>query len=159
MDVLMAKRFKLKLEPYRHPVHYVDVQKIEDACYSPGWRWKESDFLWADSKNLHSDLCGLVGSYKNEVRGSLFFRFETDRRVAIFSLTTHPDCRYHGIARAMLEHLSDGFDRPRMVMLVSEYNDHGIAFWNHLGFRAVGVIENYWPGHAAYQFEGQICRP
>jgi ribosomal-protein-alanine N-acetyltransferase len=132
------------------PADFDSLWRIDVQCYAPEIAYSRRTmraFL-----RLPGAEC-LVAEEKDEVLG--FILTDRDGRSGhIITLDVAPEARRTGVGTALLNaaHASLASHGVREVELeTSTTNEPAVAFWKHHGYRACGVLPNYYEnGEDAY---------
>ena len=121
--------------------HVLQIAELEKVCFSAPWSEKSiaSELsnplaLWLVAED-DGRVAGYIGS--QSVLG------EAD----VMNVAVHPDCRRQGIARALVEALTDALgsaDVTKLTLEVRAGNAPAIALYEKLGFAQIGLRRNYY---------------
>jgi [ribosomal protein S18]-alanine N-acetyltransferase len=117
------------------------VLEIEAASFE--FPWTEEEFIRCLRQR---DCIGMVAECAEQVVG--FMIYELHRaRIHVLSFAVHPDYRLQAIGSAMIEKLVSKLAhqrRTRIVLEVRETNLGAQLFFRSLGFKATGVLRNFY---------------
>jgi ribosomal-protein-alanine N-acetyltransferase len=89
---------------------------------------------------------GMVAERDGRIEGFMIYELHKTR-IHILSFAVHPDFRREGIGKAMTEKLVSKLAyqrRNRIVLEVRETNLSAQLFFRQLGFRATGVLKDFY---------------
>ncbi len=115
--------------------------EIEKASFE--FPWTEEDFI----RSLRQRNCiGMVADNQDEVLGFMVYELYRSR-IHLVNLAVHPDRRREGIGSAMINKLISKLGstrRSRISLEVRETNIHAQFFFRALGFKAIGLLKNFY---------------
>lgn len=117
------------------------VLGIESASFE--FPWTEDEFIRCLRQR---DCIGMVAEWAERVVGFMIYELHRTR-IHILSFAVHPDHRRQAIGTAMMEKLASKLSyqrRNRIVLEVRETNLEAQLFFRSLGFRATGVLRNFY---------------
>jgi ribosomal-protein-alanine N-acetyltransferase len=117
------------------------VLGIESASFE--FPWTEDEFIRCLRQR---DCIGMVAEWAERVVGFMIYELHRTR-IHILSFAVHPDHRRQAIGTAMMEKLVTKLSyqrRNRIVLEVRETNLDAQLFFRSLGFRATGVLRNFY---------------
>ena len=126
------------------------VLNIEERCFE--YPWKEEDFI----RCLRQRNCiGMVAERGDQVLGFMIYELHKTR-LHLLSMAVDPDYSRQGIGRIMVEYLISKLSYQRRNWLVLEVRESNLPaqlFFKSLGFRAVGILNQFYDdcGEDAYQ--------
>jgi ribosomal-protein-alanine N-acetyltransferase len=117
------------------------VMQIEQASFE--FPWTEEEFIRCLRQR---DCIGMVAERNEEVVGFMIYELHKTR-IHILSFAVHPEFRREGVGKAMTEKLVSKLAyqrRNRIVLEVRETNLSAQLFFRQLGFRATGVLKDFY---------------
>lgn len=117
------------------------VLGIESASFE--FPWTEDEFIRCLRQR---DCIGMVAEWAETVVGFMIYELHRTR-IHILSFAVHPDYRRQSVGRAMIDKLASKLAyqrRNRIVLEVRETNLDAQLFFRSLGFRATGVLRNFY---------------
>lgn len=119
--------------------------------------WTEEDFLAALRRR---NVIGMVAERGEKIVGYMLYELHKDR-IGVLNFAVAPGARRFGVGSQMVAKLVaklDGHRRGKVVACVREHNDAAIRFWAAVGFRATGVLRNYYEeaGEDAIRFRYSV---
>lgn len=120
-----------------------DVMDIETLSFQHPWT--EDDFVHALRRR---ECIGMVAEVGTKVVGFSIYELHP-QRLHLVSIAVHPDCRRHGVGKAMVDKLVSklgGYNknRRRITTEVRETYLKAQLFFRASGFRAFKVVRNYY---------------
>lgn len=104
--------------------------------------WTEEEFL----AELRMKSCiGMVAEYHGEIAGHVIYHLRKGY-LEIRNFAVHPRFRRMGVGTAMVKRISDKLSQQRrrwIELVVGERNLDGQLFFKAVGFRAEGVLREY----------------
>ena len=129
------------------------VLGIENESFE--FTWTEDEFIRCLRQR---DCIGMVAEYSEQVVG--FMMSELHRtRIHVLSFAVHPDFRRQSVGSAMITKLVSKLAyqrRNRIVLEVRETNLSAQLFFRSLGFRATGVLRNFYEDSTEDAFMMQL---
>ncbi len=118
-----------------------EVLDIERSSFE--FAWTEEDFLCC----LRQRNCiGMVAEAAGEIVGFMIYELHKDKlRILNFAVGTH--VRRQGVGAQMVRRLIDKLSQQRRKEIVLDVRESNLAaqlFYRNQGFRAVGVLRNYY---------------
>ena len=129
-----------------------EVLAIEQDCFeSP---WGDEDFIHCRRER---NCIGMVAEYGEQIVGYMIYELHKTR-LHIINFAVSKDARCQGVGRQMIKKLTEKLSserRQRITLQVSEMNLPGQLFFQHMGFWATTVLNNYYDNHniSAYEME------
>lgn len=118
-----------------------EVLDIEQRSFE--FPWSEDDFI----RCLRQRNCiGMVADANDKVVGFMVYELHKSR-LHILNFAVSPDCRRRGVGVAMVDRLTAKLSperRSRIQLEVRETNLDAQLFFREQGFRAIGVLHNYY---------------
>jgi ribosomal-protein-alanine N-acetyltransferase len=117
------------------------VLGIEAASFE--FPWTEDEFLRCLRQR---DCIGMVAEQAEQVVGFMIYELHRTR-IHVLSFAVHPDFRRQSVGRTMMEKLVAKLAyqrRNRIVLEVRETNLPAQLFFRSLGFKATGVLRNFY---------------
>ncbi|MCU0710265.1 MAG: ribosomal protein S18-alanine N-acetyltransferase [Pirellula sp.] len=117
------------------------VLGIENASFE--FPWTEDEFIRCLRQR---DCIGMVAECSERVVGFMIYELHRTR-IHVLSFAVHPDFRRQSVGSAMIEKLITKLAyqrRNRIVLEVRETNLDAQLFFRSLGFRATGVLRNFY---------------
>lgn len=117
------------------------VLGIEGASFE--FPWTEDEFIRCLRQR---DCIGMVAECTEQVVGFMIYELHRTR-IHVLSFAVHPEFRRQAIGRAMIEKLVSKLAyqrRSRIVLEVRETNLNAQLFFRSLGFKATGVLRNFY---------------
>ena len=118
-----------------------EVLDIEKTSFE--FPWQEEDFLQC----LRTRNCiGMVAEYDERVVGFMVYGLHKDH-LQVLNFAVHPDLRYQGVGRQMIEKLFGKLSherRNRISLEVRETNLAAQLFFQNLGFVATSVLRDHY---------------
>lgn len=105
--------------------------------------WTEEEFIRCLRQR---DCIGMVAERNENIVGFMIYELHKTR-IHILSFAVHPDYRRQGVGKAMTEKLVSKLAyqrRNRIVLEVRETNLPAQLFFRSLGFRATGVLKEFY---------------
>jgi [ribosomal protein S18]-alanine N-acetyltransferase len=117
------------------------VLRIEESSFE--FPWTEDEFIRCLRQR---DCIGMVAERNEEVVGFMIYELHKTR-IHILSFAVHPEFRREKVGSAMIEKLVSKLAyqrRNRIVLEVRETNLPAQLFFRQLGFRATGVLKEFY---------------
>jgi [ribosomal protein S18]-alanine N-acetyltransferase len=117
------------------------VLNIENDSFE--FPWTEEEFIRCLRQR---DCIGMVAESNEQVVGFMIYELHRTR-IHVLSFAVHPEYRRQTIGSSMVEKLISKLAyqrRNRIVLEVRETNLHAQLFFRSLGFRATGVLRNFY---------------
>jgi ribosomal-protein-alanine N-acetyltransferase len=117
------------------------VLGIENASFE--FPWTEDEFIRCLRQR---DCIGMVAECSERVVGFMIYELHRTR-IHVLSFAVHPEHRRQSVGSAMIEKLISKLAyqrRNRIVLEVRETNLDAQLFFRSLGFRATGVLRNFY---------------
>ena len=117
------------------------VMGIESASFE--FPWTEDEFVRCLRQR---DCIGMVAEYAEQVVGFMIYEMQRTR-IHVLSFAVHPDYRRQSVGSAMVQKLVSKLAyqrRNRIILEVRETNLAAQLFFKSLGFRATGVLRNFY---------------
>ncbi|MFN7625662.1 MAG: ribosomal protein S18-alanine N-acetyltransferase [Pirellula sp.] len=117
------------------------VLGIENESFE--FPWTEEEFIRCLRQR---DCIGMVAEYSEQVVGFMIYELHRTR-IHVLSFAVHPDFRRQSVGSAMITKLVSKLAyqrRNRIVLEVRETNLSAQLFFRSLGFRATGVLRNFY---------------
>jgi ribosomal-protein-alanine N-acetyltransferase len=117
------------------------VMGIESASFE--FPWTEDEFVRCLRQR---DCIGMVAEYAEQVVGFMIYEMQRTR-IHVLSFAVHPDYRRQTVGSAMVQKLVSKLAyqrRNRIILEVRETNLAAQLFFKSLGFRATGVLRNFY---------------
>ncbi len=117
------------------------VLGIESASFE--FPWTEDEFVRCLRQR---DCIGMVAEYAEQVVGFMIYELQRTR-IHVLSFAVHPDYRRQSVGSAMVQKLVSKLAyqrRNRIILEVRETNLAAQLFFKNLGFRATGVLRNFY---------------
>ena len=117
------------------------VLGIENESFE--FPWTEEEFIRCLRQR---DCIGMVAEYSEQVVGFMIYELHRTR-IHVLSFAVHPDFRRQSVGSAMITKLVSKLAyqrRNRIVLEVRETNLSAQLFYRSLGFRATGVLRNFY---------------
>lgn len=118
-----------------------EVLRIEQDSFD--FEWTEEDFL---SCLRQRNCIGMVAEQDNHVVGFMIYELHKNR-LHVLNFAVAPAVRRMGIGAQMIEKLVNKLSQQRrheITLEVRETNLTAQLFFQHQGFRAVGVLRNHY---------------
>jgi [ribosomal protein S18]-alanine N-acetyltransferase len=133
------------------------VLNIEKRCFE--YPWGENDFIAALRQRT---IIGMVAERGDQVLGFMIYELHKFR-LHLISMAVDPDYSRQGIGRTMVEKLVSKMSyqgRNRVMLEVRETNLPAQLFFKSLGFRAVGILNQFYDDcdEDAYQMQLRACQ-
>ena len=117
------------------------VLGIENESFE--FPWTEEEFIRCLRQR---DCIGMVAEYSEQVVGFMIYELHRTR-IHVLSFAVHPEFRRQSVGSAMISKLVSKLAyqrRNRIVLEVRETNLAAQLFFRSLGFRATGVLRNFY---------------
>ncbi len=117
------------------------VLGIESSSFE--FPWTEDEFVRCLRQR---DCIGMVAEYAEQVVGFMIYELQKSR-IHVLSFAVHPDYRRQSVGSAMVQKLVSKLAyqrRNRIILEVRETNLAAQLFFRSLGFRATGVLRNFY---------------
>lgn len=128
--------------------HLPDIARIEAVSYHPDLVTSQSGFTKIlDSTGVLGELL-VVLDKKGEVMGFAHFTLAEPKVLVLFDLAVDPSRRSRGVAKLLLKRLARmAKDQRRKILRVHapQGNAAAVGLYFKFGFRAVSVLEKYYP--------------
>lgn len=134
------------------------VLGIENESFE--FPWTEEEFIRCLRQR---DCIGMVAEYSEQVVGFMIYELHRTR-IHVLSFAVHPDFRRQSVGSAMITKLVSKLAyqrRNRIVLEVRETNLSAQLFFRSLGFRATGVLRNFYEDSTedAFMMQFQAITP
>jgi ribosomal-protein-alanine N-acetyltransferase len=129
------------------------VLGIENESFE--FPWTEDEFIRCLRQR---DCIGMVAEYSEQVVGFMIYELHRTR-IHVLSFAVHPDFRRQSVGSAMITKLVSKLAyqrRNRIVLEVRETNLSAQLFFRSLGFRATGVLRNFYEDSTEDAFMMQL---
>lgn len=117
------------------------VMGIESTSFE--FPWTEDEFVRCLRQR---DCIGMVAEYAEQVVGFMVYELQKTR-IHVLSFAVHPEYRRQSVGSAMVQKLVSKLAyqrRNRIILEVRETNLAAQLFFKSLGFRATGVLRNFY---------------
>ncbi len=131
-----------------HYDHLPDISRIERLSYHPDLVTSQEGFTKIlDSTGVLGELL-VVLDKRFDVMGFAHFSFAEPKVLTLFDIAVDPTRRNRGVAKLALRRLlkmAKDHKRKYLRLHVPQSNAAAVALYFRLGFRAVSVLEKYYP--------------
>ncbi|HJT35622.1 MAG TPA: GNAT family N-acetyltransferase [Pirellulales bacterium] len=128
-----------------------DVLAIERASFAAPW--SEADF----DATLRRPYCFALAAEQSDALCGYLFGALDGKYVHLLNVAVAPGHRRRGVGSRLVDEVADRLRTSgrRLVVVLGERNLPAQLFYRAQGFRAVGVLRNFWNGTRddAYLFE------
>jgi ribosomal protein S18 acetylase RimI-like enzyme len=128
--------------------HLPDIARIEALSYHPDLVTSVEGFTKIlDSTGVLGELL-VVLDQKKEVMGFAHFSLAEPRLLTLFDIAVDPSRRNRGVAKLALKRLlrMARDEKRKLIRLnVPQANAAALSLYFRMGFRAVSVLEKYYP--------------
>ena len=118
-----------------------EVLDIESGSFE--FPWSEEDFI----RCLRQRNCiGMVAEHDENIVGFMIYELHKNQ-LHVLNFAVHPHWRRRGIGRFLMSKLAGKLSaqrRNRIMLEVRETNLPAQLFFRHVGFRATGVLRDYY---------------
>lgn len=117
------------------------VEQIERECFE--FPWREDDFI----RCLRNRNCiAMVAERGETIVGFMVYEL-LKNRLHVLNFAVHPDCRFKGVGRQMIDKLKSKLShdrRSRIMLEVRESNVDAQLFFKAMGFKAVNTLRDFY---------------
>ena len=117
------------------------VLAIEDQSFE--FPWTEDEFIRCLRQR---DCIGMVAERNEQIEGFMIYELHR-QRIHVLTMAVAASCRRNGVGTKMIEKLISKLAfqrRNRIVLEVRESNLDAQLFFQKLGFRATGVLKDFY---------------
>jgi len=128
-----------------------EVLAIEQQSFE--FPWQEDDFIRC---LRNRNVIGMVCEAADRTAGFVVYEI-LKNKLRVLNFAVHEDWRYKGIGSAMVNKLTSKLSYERRTQIVLEIRESNLdaqLFFKRMGFRAVGVLHDFYEDTAedAYRF-------
>ncbi len=125
------------------------ITEIEECCFAIPWTSREFE----EVINQSNTFCKIYVNRQYKLAGYIVYRIENSL-CDILSIGVDILQRQVGIGRRLMHNLYKELPvNTRVISHVADYNYNAHKFFSAVGFKANGVVENYFARDHAYLFE------
>ena len=117
---------------HRHAFYNYFVS-LKESLVTDGWLIHEDP----STKTFWNFMLG-----KDYLNSAWTAQLHQTRRLHVIYLAVDPEYQHHGLAEMMMQEVIDQAEEHGMMISLETHNPKNVAFYEHLGFKTFGIVEN-----------------